>query len=131
MKKIYYFITLALLFINNLPTHATDDLIVPPAAKKRFFTVAPKNQKEAEEFIFPILKPTNEVKKAAEDFFSFAFTPENAPFTAFLTLGVWNNLIDHTFGKGEDDQLTALNALHMRTNHYLNRKRRAETPPLD
>lgn len=127
MKKNLFFFALAFLLISNLSVNAMDDLIAsPPAVKKKFFMAAPKNHKEAEEFIFPILKPSKKIRKAAKAFFNLAFRPENSKLTAFLTVHVWNNYIDLLFGKNTADQQHQLQVQTWQLSQWLNRKRRAE-----
>lgn len=124
MKKIYSFIILALLLAIHMSAQASDDLEKP--IRQQFFKASPKNREDAEKLILPILKNTSEVSSAARDFFDLAFNPENTKLTAFLTAAIWNNLIDHLFEKGNEDQLIALNGYYMRCTQVINRKKRAE-----
>jgi hypothetical protein len=126
MKKIYSFIILAALLENPISAYAMDDLEKPVVVTKQFFKSAPQNRKEAEEFIQPTLKPNKEISEAAKDFFDLVFNPENAKYRESLSVVVWNNLVDHIFGKNEDDQLTTINANHMRMSQLFDRKKKAE-----
>ncbi|MBY0462922.1 MAG: hypothetical protein K2Q34_07055 [Alphaproteobacteria bacterium] len=128
MKKIYSFVILAALLANPISAHAMDDL-EKHVAKKTLFKVVPKTREEAEKLIHPMLKPNKEISEAAKDFFDLVFNPENAKYRESLSVVVWNNLVDHIFGKNEDDQLTTINANHMRMSQLFDRKRKAEPIP--